>query len=315
MQREGLGLIDSQLADPPFAEGCAARRLMRLHVIIATTGRAAVVQRVVRRLARQTRRADGVIVVGTGPDDVRGIEGILPELRVIVAPKGLCAQRNAGIDLVRDECDVVVFIDDDFLPADDFLENAEALLASDSRIVGLTGHLIADGARTGSLTFHEAERKLDLEDSRPDRAMQRTTWLYGCNMVIRLSARPDLRFDEVLPLYGWQEDVDFSSRLGRYGEMYRTPLLTGVHLGVRGGRTSGKRLGYSQVANVLYLRRKGTIRLLHGWRIMMCNIAINLLRSIYPEPHIDRRGRLAGNCRALLDLVKGRLDPRRVLLL
>ncbi len=289
--------------------------LMRLHVIIATTGRPAVVERVVRRLARQTRRADGVVVVGTGPVDVRGVAGILPELRVITAPKGLCAQRNAGIDLIRDECDVVVFIDDDFLPADDFLANAEALLTLNSRIVGLTGHLIADGARTGSLSFAQAERRLDLDADRPPPAMERTAWLYGCNMVIRLNARPDLRFDEALPLYGWQEDVDFSSRLGRHGEMYRTDLLTGIHLGVRGGRTSGKRLGYSQVANVMYLRRKGTIRFLHGWRIMVCNIAINLLRSLYPEPHIDRRGRLEGNCRALLDLVRGRLDPRRVLLL
>jgi hypothetical protein len=26
-----------------------------------------------------------------------------------------------------------------------------------------------------------------------------------------------------------------------------------------GGRTSGRRLGYSQVANIIYLRRKGTM--------------------------------------------------------
>lgn len=287
--------------------------LMRMHVVIPTTGRAKVVGQVVRRLGGQTRSPDGIVVVGACPDDVRGLEDDLPGLRVITASKGLCSQRNAGIDAIGRECEVVIFLDDDFVPAEDFLENAEALLASDEGIVGLTGQLVADGAQTGSLTFEEAVHRLDVERERPRHTIARTAWLYGCNMVIRLNARPDLRFDEALPLYGWQEDVDFSSRLGRCGKMYRSHLLTGIHLGVRGGRTSGKRLGYSQVANVLYLRRKGTIRLLHGWRIMVCNIAINLVRSIHPEPDIDRRGRLAGNCRAFLDLVRGRLDPRRVL--
>lgn len=286
---------------------------MRMHVIIPTTGRPGVVAKVVRRLARQTRAPDGVVVVGAEAQDVQGLEGALPQLLVMTAPKGLCRQRNAGINAVAGDCDVVVFLDDDFLPADDFLENAEALLAANADVVGLTGELVADGAQTGSLTFEEAEHRLDIALERPPEVTRRTAWLYGCNMVIRLRAVPELRFDEALPLYGWQEDVDFSSRLGRHGEMHRSHLLTGIHLGVRGGRTSGKRLGYSQVANVIYLRRKGTIRLLHGWRIMVCNVAMNLLGSIRPEPEIDRRGRLAGNGRALVDLVRGRLDPLRVL--
>lgn len=286
---------------------------MRIHVVIPTTGRAGIVGQVVRRLMGQTRVPDGIVVVGAGVDDVEGLEDLVPRLRVMTAPKGLCRQRNAGLDAVAGECDAVVFIDDDFVPANDFLENAEALLAANDQIVGLTGQLVADGAQTGSLTFEEAVRRLDVEYQRPQRVTARTVWLYGCNMVVRLDAECDLRFDEALPLYGWQEDVDFSSRLGRRGEMYRSHLLTGIHLGVRGGRTSGRRLGYSQVANVIYLRRKGTIRLLHGWRIMVCNVAINLLMSIRPEPDIDRRGRLAGNLRAFIDLIQGRLDPLKVL--
>ena len=35
--------------------------------------------------------------------------------------------------------------------------------------------------------------------------------------------------------------------------------------------------------------------------------------SLRPEPWIDRRGRLAGNLRALRDLVTGRLAPGRIL--
>jgi len=46
---------------------------------------------------------------------------------------------------------------------------------------------------------------------------------------------------------------------------------------------------------------------------MSRNIAANLLRSLTPEPYVDRAGRVAGNLKAFGDLIAGRLDPGRVL--
>jgi hypothetical protein len=46
---------------------------------------------------------------------------------------------------------------------------------------------------------------------------------------------------------------------------------------------------------------------------MRQNIAANLLKSLAPEPWIDRRGRLRGNLIALLDIARGQVDPRRIL--
>lgn len=289
--------------------------VMRIHVIFATTGRAEVLVKVLGRLKDQTRAPDGVLVVGTCPADVAGVEGSFPRLQVILTEKGLCHQRNAGIAALGDQGDVVVFFDDDFVPAHDFLEQVEAQMSADPAIVGLTGQLVRDGAQTGSLGFEEAVHQLDVLGERPTATEARTAWLYGCNMAIRISANPQLRFDEALPLYGWQEDVDFSSRLARHGTLYRAAALTGIHLGVRGGRTSGLRLGYSQIANVIYLRRKGTIRFLHGWRILTCNVAANLVGSLRASPPVDRRGRLKGNWLAMRDLTSGRIDPRKVLAL
>ncbi|WP_245653851.1 glycosyltransferase family 2 protein [Novosphingobium rosa] len=282
-------------------------------MIFATTGRAEVLGKVIRRLTDQTRLPDGVLVVGTCPADVAGVEGAYPHLQILLTAKGLCHQRNAGLAALGDKGDVVVFFDDDFVPAHDFLEQVEALMTADTGIVGLTGQLVRDGAQTGSLGFEEAVHQLDVQQERPPAGEARTAWLYGCNMAIRLSANPQLRFDEALPLYGWQEDVDFSSRLAQHGRLYRTAALTGIHLGVRGGRTSGLRLGYSQIANVIYLRRKGTIRFLHGWRILTCNVLANVAGSLTPSPPVDRRGRLKGNLLAMRDLTSGRIDPRRVL--
>lgn len=121
--------------------------------------------------------------------------------------------------------------------------------------------------------------------------------LYGCNVALRLSLMRGLRFDEALPPYGWQEDLDLTMQLARRGRLISSGLVTGVHLGVRGGRTSGRRLGYSQVANLVYLLRKGTIPRWLAKRLFWRNLAANLLRAPFPEPHIDRAGRL-GTCPA-----------------
>ena len=90
-------------------------------------------------------------------------------------------------------------------------------------------------------------------------------------------------------------------------------ILRGVHLGNKRGRTSGLRFGYSQVANPLYLRNKGTVGLKWALRLMGGNIAANILGSLKPQGLVDRRGRLKGNLIALGDFVRGRLDPMRVL--
>jgi hypothetical protein len=42
-------------------------------------------------------------------------------------------------------------------------------------------------------------------------------------------------------------------------------------------------------------------------------MAMNLVRSLAPEPWVDRRGRLRGNLLALADLMRGRMHPMRVM--
>ena len=42
------------------------------------------------------------------------------------------------------------------------------------------------------------------------------------------------------------------------------------------------------------------------------SLAANVIKPPKPEPYSDRRGRLAGNLLALMDLCRGRADPERV---
>jgi hypothetical protein len=114
-------------------------------------------------------------------------------------------------------------------------------------------------------------------------------------------------------LYGWQEDIDFTSQLRRYGRVVGFNTIIGVHLGLKAGRVSGVRFGYSQIANPTYLISKGTVPATFALDLMARNIAANLLRSLWPEPWIDRRGRLRGNLLAVGHLMMGRIEPEYIL--
>jgi GT2 family glycosyltransferase len=291
---------------------------VRIAIIIATTGRASLLRRTVAQLARQSRRADRLIIVGVTSSDLAGLHGPVcagaasEPIDLIHAERGLPRQRNAGLAHLAGGADIVVFFDDDFVPANDYLEVLEREFSARPELVGATAQLIADGIKSPGISFDAAVALV--ENRRPAPPIERLLpALYGCNLSIRLAAAEGLRFDEALPLYGWQEDVDFSYQLGRKGLLIYTSRLTGVHLGAKSGRTSGLRLGYSQIANPVYLLRKKTIPRRLAWRLMLRNLAANVLRSAWPEPYVDRLGRLRGNLSALGDLVAGTLHPERIL--
>lgn len=286
---------------------------LRIAVGIATIGRPQLLRAVIEELARQTRRADRIIVSAPAADDVEGISSDAT-IEVVLGPRGLTRQRNAIIERL-DDFDIVQFFDDDFLPAPTYLAEVERGFAAEPDVAMVTGSVIADGIIGPGFGIDEARRKLAacIEGNR--RTIEPVANGYGCNMAVRLAAvrAMQCRFDERLPLYGWLEDIDFSRQLARQGRIVKLSAAQGVHLGVKQGRQSGVRLGYSQIANPIYLSRKGTCPWPRALRMMSRNIAMNLARSLNPEPYVDRPGRVAGNLRAIRDLVTGRLDPERIL--
>ena len=262
----------------------------------------------------QTRPADSVIVCGSKPDDLTGALQAYPDVRVLLSEPGLPRQRNVVIAAAKD-ADIVVFFDDDFLPHPAYLAAIEQHMTADPRIVVATGLLLADGIGGPGLTPELGRAILTRPGPSADRVVP-TFSGYGCNMALRLAPMFEhgVRFDERLPLYGWQEDVDLSRRLAVFGSVMQIEAARGVHLGVKLGRGSGVRLGYSQVANPLYLAAKGCgYPLRRAVSHIVRNMAMNVARSTWPEPYVDRRGRLLGNALALRDLMTGRMVPERIL--
>ncbi|MCS6921768.1 MAG: glycosyltransferase [Elioraea sp.] len=289
---------------------------MRLAIGIATRGRPAILAETIAELAHQTRRADELLICHVDPEDVGDLPHRRPDIRFLRTSPGLPRQRNAILEAT--EADILLFLDDDFFPATAYTEVLEQVFAAHPDCVVATGTVIADGAKGPGITPDEARRIL-AADRPPDDPLAVASHFngYGCNMAVRMEVvrRTGIRVDERLPLYAWYEDIDFTRALGRHGTILRLAGARGVHLGVKQARTPGLRLGYSQVVNPIYLARKGTFPWSHAIPSAARHLAINAVRSFFPEPHVDRFGRLRGNLLALFDLARGRVEPERAIAL
>jgi len=290
---------------------------LKVIIIVATAGRREIVDRFLQHLETQRRPPDEVVV--SAPDGSH-IGSYLTKhfpTSYIFGKIGLTAQRNIGLESALGRCDVITFFDDDFLPADDYLEQLECGFEGNHDWAVVMGRVIHDGAKAPGLSFDEGLAKLRAAEvgRSPQDVPQVSDHLgaYGCNMSIRASRVGCVRFDERLVLYGWQEDMDFTSQLRRRGRVVKVSTLVGVHLGTKSGRVSGVRLGYSQLVNPAYLIRKGTMPIGFAVELMGRNLAANLVRSIWPEAHVDRRGRLKGNLLAACHLLRGKIEPEHIL--
>lgn len=290
---------------------------IKIDIAIATAGRREVLSETISVLAQQSRIADELLICPAKDEDLdlTCLNDYPGKFRVCRGPVGLTSQRNTLI--ASSKSDVLVFFDDDFLPSGDYVQEIEALFVAHPEIVAATGKVLADGITGPGLDYVEGMKILEsagrnMESSLPASAYNG----YGCNMAFRMQPirEHEMKFDERLPLYGWLEDVDFSRQIAPHGKIVKVARLRGVHLGTkRSGRSPGKRLGYSQVANPVYLVRKGTMHWKRALIQITRNLIANSLRSLLPEPWVDRRGRLSGNLHGLYDLFLGVSSPEKAL--
>lgn len=290
---------------------------MKVAVIIASTGRPGELARWGDHCSRQTQQPTELIYSIATSSDLPSDFDTAPA-KIVFGPKGSAHQRNTGLQALTSDAEIVAFFDDDYIPSRRCIEGIGLAFSAQPDCVGMSGRLLADGINSAGIDYDEARIMIDVfdrEDHQPDLSFKPTMGTYGCNMAFRRSKIDDIRFDERLPLYAWQEDVDFSNRLRGRGHIVRSNSFVGVHQGTKRGRSSGYRLGYSQVANPLYLIRKGTMPPAAALWLIARNLLSNHAKAFKPEPWIDRSGRVAGNWRAIADLAIGRLKPERVLTL
>lgn len=302
---------------------------MRCFVVVATKGRPTETRRLLDNLRGQVLPPAFTVVIGAEDKDLSGIHDHelvrSGDCFATVSPKvGSSSQRNFGLaELKRrgyfDEgagrffC---AFFDDDFRMQDDWILRAAVRFAQND-IVGLTGQVLADGVKGGGLSESEAEAYLKRKIGRQPHWASGDTEreigsVYGCNMAFLDLVSKDVRFDEALPLYGWQEDRDYTAMARRSGKVIYFPGSVGVHLGIKAGRTSGLKFGYSQIANPLYLMKKGTMEPASCLQFVGRALLANSIRSLRQHRFVDYRGRLYGNILAVMDTIVHGPTPQKV---
>ncbi len=301
---------------------------MDVHIIVATKGRPNECYRLLDLLATQTLSPTSVTFVGVDDSDTTGLSEhpsfeVLGGHVLFAKKAGLPVQRNAGVEHILDRFagdreSFCVFFDDDFRPDENWLSNAEQVFQDNEEVVALTGQVLADGIKGAGISEGDASlflsgelapEKCWAQGDRP-RAVDS---LYGCNMAVRSLIFSKARFDERLPLYAWQEDRDFTSAARSFGRAIYHPSPRGVHLGAKSARNSGLKMGYSQIANMVYLRAKGSVSTRVCAKFLAKALLANTVKSVAQHPYIDYRGRLLGNMVAISDAARGRLQPERIL--
>jgi GT2 family glycosyltransferase len=284
---------------------------IRVAVIVATKGRPQAITELLGLLEKQSCAPAVIVISATEPSDIGVTPATNLNLEYLFGPAGSAAQRNRGLERVRTRADVAIFFDDDFAPAENWIEQCMQLFSSSTNIAGANGTVIRDGAKTQPLSWQQAREILALPRPTDPCAVSESADLYGCNMAFRMSAINDLQFDERLVLYGWLEDKEFSRKAAKNGRLVECSLLAGVHLGLQSGRVSGKRYGYSQIVNAWYLYKKDTFSLREASANILKALVANAAKTFRPENHIDRRGRLHGNLVGVMHLLSGACRPEK----
>ncbi len=278
-------------------------------VIIASSGRSAILADTLASLARQSALPGQVVLSVPRPEDAPapGPAGPLA-VEVAITRKGSSTQRNDGLDRLRPDIALVTFLDDDVELEPGYLAAVRGFLDRHPEVAIADGTLLRDGRIDRAQAIRIVE-----EAPPPGAGFAYTRNAYGCNMTVRRAVADAVRFDERLKLYAWLEDADFTRRCLAHGRCAQVEAARLVHLFAKAGRVSGRQFGFAQITNAYYLKRKGqmsTAGLLR--RHWMPAVLANAWGTLARDPEIDRLGRLRGNLVAFARLASGRCEPEYV---
>lgn len=293
---------------------------MYISVIIASVGRPQILCQTLASLSIQTRLPDEIIVVVSSSDDISDKLASDPKYRILFSERGSTVQRNKGLENTHPLSDIVVFLDDDVVLAENYLTKVENYMELNLDVVGFSGVPVLNRPQNG-LMPHSLAQDILKEQSVYSFVDKEQRGLYGCNMVSRTNVAKQEKFDENLVLYALLEDRDFGIRLRKYGRVTEYSGARMIHLGTPGGRVSQRQQGYAQIMNPAYLFIKGqgynmSDIYLGPVKSLLANISgvIGLAKKLTPnDPSYYNRGeRLHGNLLAIKDILRGRIDPQRI---
>jgi GT2 family glycosyltransferase len=202
----------------------------RLCFIIPTKDRPFELGRLFSSISNQGVLPSQMVVVDGGEPGVKNIVEKFPRLPIDyiqVHPPGLTRQRNAGLNAVRKDIDLVGFLDDDIVLEADCIKNLLDFWEHAPADIGGTGLNIIDNIYPSKPAWFF--KLFFIRDGNPGHVLksgrnvpycpaQKThevQWLCGGATVWLKKVFEKFTFDEWYSAWGIGDDVDFSYRAGR----------------------------------------------------------------------------------------------------
>lgn len=301
-------------------------------VIVVTYNRPENLKRCLESIFRQSKKASEVIVIDNSNQINKHknefvcekYSKILPVVVIKNDINSLTVGRNLGVQNATS--DVVVFLDDDVLIGNKYLETAFQLLQQDETIIGVQGYirpLAINKSREiiHRLFFwyhHRKNQSLVLPSISAVYPSDisgnlRCEWVSGTNQVYRKFVVDEIKWDENLHKYCDGEDLDHSYRVYlQYPKgIIMTSKLAVEHLEEDTGRVTSKELIFMREIYGWYLHKKlfarGYIDLIKFlWsRVGRLLIAMALLVK---SPSRNRLDEFSSLIRAYLYVLKNRQE-------
>ena len=259
--------------------------------IVPTKDRPELLRRLLVSVQSQKGYLQQIIVVDGGDcsvEDVCKEFAALPITYNRVQPPGLARQRNAGLDLVRKDIDLVGFWDDDIVLEPGCMEAMCKFWAEGAEDVGGAEYNIVAGggprppcgkakAMLDRIFLMEGPqvpgillRSGESTGAFPARETHEVQWLCGGANLYRREIFERFEFDEWFDGYGIGDDVDFSYRVSGEYKMYVVAEATVQHLMVPVAAGNDFIAGRVVATNQLYFVQKNKndfSRLLAAWCI------------------------------------------------
>lgn len=290
--------------------------MMKLGIVVPTRNRPNELRRLLQNLSEQSRCPDAVVVVDSSDEQfdceavVRDFDGWLTVTYIRHWPPSAAAQRNAGIEAMVREVDLVGLIDDDVILDSEALENGcEAIERVSSDFIGFGMNPVGPGVMNGIGALRKSRpisclglyspntggvaasgwhtRLVTVDEDTP------VDWLTTCAAIWRANALENLRFDEFFHEYSYLEDLDLSLQARHLGRLLVLAEARYEHHAAPGGRKSRFWFGRVEVRNRYYIVTKHGLsrsRFVAGMLIRMGLTVSDIGRGYWRE-----MGRLLGN--------------------
>ncbi|MFH1420534.1 MAG: glycosyltransferase family 2 protein [Candidatus Aenigmatarchaeota archaeon] len=226
---------------------------MKLSVIMVTMNRSERALRSLAAVTSQTMKPSGVIVIDSSVDNKLGksantlLKKAGIKLVYVHEKLNMTQARNAGIK--RSTGDIILFIDDDVVLHEDYVEKLMKFYNDYPDAGGACGHL-CDGNKFLIDRFRKFPKIPSMDEPFT------IIGLHGSNMSFRKAVFGDYMFEEKLRGY-YADDDEFSARVSRKYKLYLVPYMTCIH---EHTSTGGARLDEYTNFNTMIFNRNFVFR-------------------------------------------------------